>query len=144
LRDALSRTSEVTETHRALWARAAGQFSPDVQPASRSFGTWRQVRWALTTAAVLMVAAYSLLVSLNEWRPAEVAVKQIENVAPQETAEQQNVPTLRKLEQSLDKLSEELQLLGRQAELLDARRELDRLTTDYQPLGPANSPVTTN
>jgi hypothetical protein len=91
-----------------------------------------------------MVAAYSLLVSLNEWRPAEVAVKQIENVAPQETAEQQNVPTLRKLEQSLDKLSEELQLLGRQAELLDARRELDRLTTDYQPLGPANSPVTTN
>lgn len=141
LREELTRTPVVTETHRVLWSRAAEQTPHHVQPMSRSPSATRQVRWAQATAAVLVVAACVFLITRQDWQPEVVAVKQPEGAAVQETSKQTDLPKLRQLEQSLDELAQELRQLGREAELLDARRELDRLATIYRPLGPADSPA---
>jgi hypothetical protein len=85
------------------------------------------------------VAALVLLASRNELPPAEdVALKQPADSAPAEPVESQDLPKLKQLENSLDELAQELRQLGREAELLDARHNLDRLSTIYRPLGPAN------
>ena len=98
---------------------------------------------ALATAAVLIVAAFVLVASRNELPPAEdVALKQPADSVPAEPAESQDLPKLKQLEQSLDELAQELRQLGHQAELLDARHNLDRLSTIYRPLGPTDSSQT--
>ena len=48
----------------------------------------------------------------------------------------------KQLERSLEELSQELKQLDREAELLDARRDLERLSLIYPALGPANASQT--
>lgn len=140
VREELSHTLKLSAAHRELWLQAAEQCPRELRPVSRSPGAARQLHWALATAAVLIVAAFVLVALRKELSPAEdVALKQPADSVPAELVESQDLPKLQQLERSLDELSLELQQLGRQAELLDARRELDRLSTIYRPLSPTNT-----
>ena len=140
VREELSHTPKLSAAHRELWLQAAEQCPRELRPVSHPSRTARQLRWALAVAAVLVVGAFVLVALRKELSPAEdVALKQPADSVPAELVESQDLPKLQQLERSLDELSLELQQLGRQAELLDARRELDRLSTIYRPLGPTNS-----
>ncbi len=136
----LSHAPELSTAHRQMWLQAAVQPPLHLRPVLDSPRAAQQLRWALATAAVLLVAAIVLVASRNELPPAEdVALKQPADSVPAEPVESQDLPNLMQLEQSLDELSQELRQLGREAELLDARRDLDRLSTIYQPLGSTTS-----
>ncbi len=136
----LSHTPELSAAHREMWVQAAELSPLHLRPVLHSPRAAQQLRWALATAAVIIVAALVLVASRNELPPAEdVALKQPADSVPAEPVESQDLPNLQQLERSLDELAQELRQLGREAELLDARRDLDRLSSIYQPLGPATS-----
>jgi hypothetical protein len=134
VREELSRPVELNQSHRAVWLHAIRHTTPVRQPSGAP------LRWSLVTAAALAVVAGLVFSSFDTRPPAtEVAVKKVEELAPAQATQNPDLPELKQLEQSLDELSQELEQLDRQAQLLDARRDLDRLSATYQPLGPTST-----
>jgi hypothetical protein len=140
LRDALSRTSEVTETHRALWARAAGQAASELDSVVVPFQRAQLRRWSLAAASLLIIVSGAAFIVFAARTPApNVALTEFEPRPPAQMEQPRDFPERQQLERSLDELSQELKQLDREAELLDARRDLERLSLMYPALGPTNA-----
>lgn len=142
-REELSRAPEMTETYRAVWMQAAIQRASDSGPAVVPLRAAKQLRWSPAGVALLTLATGAVIFSFYARQPAtDVALIEHENESPAQAGQRVEFPRLKQMNQSLDELSRELKQLERQAELLDARRDLERLSAIYQPLGPTHTSQT--
>jgi hypothetical protein len=120
--DDLVTVPPLPDSHRALWARAAGEVE------TVRLARPRYVRPALVglaAAAVLLIAVWLA------WRPTPPrSVPEIGADRPTDVASA-TIRELDAMEGSLDPLTQELDDLRRRADLLDARRDVDRLLARY-------------
>jgi hypothetical protein len=129
--EALADIPPLPDSHRALWARAADE-------AVTVKLTWpRLVRPALVGLAAAIVGLVALRVALNPVPPAPVKVAPgveewtIASAKATIRSLTATVLSLDAMQDALDPLAEELADLRRHAELLDARRDADRLLAAY-------------
>jgi hypothetical protein len=127
--------SAVTAVHREVWQRAA---TTEPLPSARRIAL--APKWAFATAAFLLVIVTALILTGLPRRPAVTEVAQdlppidaLELPALQQQPHDQT--TFESIERALDQLAVELNALGKQAALIDARQDVDRLLTTYKPLG---------
>ncbi len=119
----LSDIPPLTDSHRALWARAADE------AVTVKLARPRLVRPALVGLAAAAVGLLALRVA---WGPVPpVPVKVAPGGGEKSDLASATIRGLDAMKDALDSLSGELDDLRRRAELLDARRDADRLLATY-------------
>ncbi len=123
----------ITATHREAWQRAS-----TTQPLATQPQAPRVPKWAFASVAclLLVIAVMVLLRSTHDPAATEIAQKR-------QSSDALKLPSLavvqnehfEEVERGLDRLALELKELEKQADLIDVRQHIDRLSTTYKPLG---------
>ena len=132
--------SVVTPGQREMWQRAAIA-EPRMAP-SRSRRS-RAQKWAMATG-MTMVIVITLVLTRWSRSPSETEMAQrppLSTTPPNEVSQLSSVQQPRDqaaidtVERALDELAVELKKLQDQADLIDARHDVDELLSTYRPLG---------